>query len=90
MAGIDGILGYPLLANAIVDVDLANNTIAILDPVNSMSRSARVLSHFRSTLPRASPVSMSRLPTTGARIQYLTAATTFWLFSQTTFNKVRS
>ncbi|MFN2459899.1 MAG: aspartyl protease family protein [Candidatus Velthaea sp.] len=31
--GIDGILGYPLLANALVDVDLAAHTLTILDPM---------------------------------------------------------
>jgi hypothetical protein len=31
--GIDGILGFQLLANAIVDIDLAGKTITILDPV---------------------------------------------------------
>lgn len=31
-SGVDGILGYPLLANAIVDVDLNSKAMTILDP----------------------------------------------------------
>jgi hypothetical protein len=33
LRGIDGIMGFPLLANAIVDVDLSGKAMTILDPV---------------------------------------------------------